>query len=48
MNEREIYLMEMALEGELSSDEEKEFEKMINENSSIKKEFEEQKKIKGC
>ncbi|MCZ7602267.1 MAG: hypothetical protein M5R37_05335 [Melioribacteraceae bacterium] len=47
MNEREIYLMEMALEGELSSDEEKEFEKMINENSSIKKEFEEQKKIKG-
>jgi hypothetical protein len=47
MNEREIYLMEMALDGELSSDEKKEFEKMINENSSIKNEFEEQKRIKG-
>lgn len=47
MNEREIYLMEMALDGELSPDEKKEFEKMINENSSIKNEFEEQKKIKG-
>lgn len=47
MNEREIYLMEMALEGELSSDEKEEFEKMINENSSIKEEYEEQKKIKG-
>ncbi|WKZ69134.1 MAG: hypothetical protein QY331_14325 [Melioribacteraceae bacterium] len=47
MNEREIYLMELALEGELSTGEKKEFEKMINENSSIKNEFEEQKRIKG-
>lgn len=47
MNEREIYLMEMALEGELSTDEKREFEKMINENSSIKKDFEGQKRIKG-
>lgn len=47
MNEREIYLMEMALDGELSSDEKREFEKMINENSSIKSEYEEQKRIKG-
>lgn len=47
MTEREIYLMELALEGELSSDEKKEFDTLLERNPDIKKEYEEQLKIKG-
>lgn len=47
MTEREIYLMELALEGELSPEEKKEFDELLTTNHSIKNDFEEQTKIKG-
>lgn len=46
MSEREIYLMELALEGELSNEEKKEFDKLLSDNSKLRNEFEDQKKIK--
>lgn len=46
MTEREIYLMELALEGELSSDEKIEFANMLNKNASLKNDYEDQKKVK--
>lgn len=47
MNEREIYLMELALEGELSPKESKEFDELLANNHALKNDFEDQKKIKG-
>ncbi len=46
MTEREIYLIELALEKKLSGDEVREFEELMKEKSQFKKEFEEQQKIK--
>jgi len=46
MKEREIYLMELALDGELSAEEKKEFNDLIRGNPKLKAEFNEQKKIK--
>lgn len=46
MNEREIYLMELALEDKLRGEERGEFSDILNNNSQFKKEFAEQQKIK--
>ena len=46
MKEREIYLMELALEGELSAEEKKEFDDLLRNNPKLEAEFSEQKKIK--
>jgi len=46
MKEREIYLMELALEGELSTEEKKEFDYLLRDNPKLEAEFNEQKKIK--
>lgn len=46
MTEREIYLMELALEGELSVKEKNEFEELLSNNSKLKGEFEDQQKVK--
>ncbi len=40
--------MEMALEGNLSADEQNEFENLLQQNEHFKKEYDEQKKIKGA
>lgn len=47
MKEREIYLFELALQSELNSDEQNEFNQLLGTNPQLKMEFEEQKKIKG-
>ena len=46
MKDRFIYLMENHFENKLSEDEEKEFFNLINNNGELKKEFEEQKRVK--
>jgi len=46
MSEREIYLMELALEGELSLEEEKEFKELLAKNSQLINDFKEQQKVK--
>ena len=46
MTEREIYLMELALDGELTVEEKREFDELISSNYKLKNEFEEQKKVK--
>ncbi len=46
MKERFIYLQEKYFENDLTDVERKEFEKIINGNSKLKDEFNEQKKIK--
>lgn len=46
MNEHFIYLMENHFENKLSEDEEREFFNLVNNNSELKKEFEEQKSVK--
>ena len=46
MKDRFIYLMENHFENKLSEDEEKVFFHLINNNSELKKEFEEQKRVK--
>lgn len=47
MKEREIYLFELALEGELNSEEQNEFNQLLETNPQLKFEYDEQKKIKG-
>jgi len=47
MKEREIYLFELALEGELNTDEQNEFNQLLETNPQLKMDYEEQKKIKG-
>jgi len=47
MKEREIYLFELALEGELNSEEQNEFNLLLESNPQLKIEYDEQKKIKG-
>ena len=39
MTEREIYLMELALEGELTPEEKNEFEQLLISNPEIKSDF---------
>ena len=46
IREREIYLFELALENQLNDDEYREFDNLLNQNDELRKEFEEQKKIK--
>ena len=45
MNDRFIYLMERYFSGELTADEKREFQDLIQNNSDFKKEFEEQANI---
>lgn len=45
MDDRFIYLMERYFSGELTADEEKEFNSIIQNNTEFKKEFEEQANI---
>ena len=46
IREREIYLLELALENQLNDDERREFDNLLNQNDELSKEFEEQKKVK--
>lgn len=46
IREREIYLFELALEDQLNDDEYREFHNLLNQNNELRKEFEEQKKVK--
>ncbi len=46
MNERFIYLMENYLDKNLNKDEEAEFFKLVENDDNLKKEFEEQKRVK--
>ncbi len=46
MNERTLYLMEKYLENDLSEDESIEFDKIIQNSPELKKEIDEQKKVK--
>ncbi len=45
MNERFIYLNERYLSGEITADEEKELQELLENSEELKAEFEEQKKI---
>lgn len=47
MNEKVIYLLEKNLDQSASEDEVKEFLNLLNSDPDLKKEFEEQKRIKG-
>jgi len=46
MDERLLILMEKHLEGELTKAEQQDFENLLESNTALKKEFEEQKRIK--
>lgn len=46
MNEREIYLIERSLEGEMTNDEKSEFDSSIHGDETFKVEYEEQKRVK--
>lgn len=47
MNEKMIYLLEKNLDQSASEDEVKEFVDLLNSDPALKKEYEEQKRIKG-
>ncbi len=46
MKERFIYLVEKYFDKEITSDESNEFNRLLSENEELKKEFDEQKRIK--